>query len=437
MSANKPIQFFWFRRDLRNFDNHALHLALKSGQPVKCIFIFDEHILNELPAHDKRVSYIYHHLEQLHLWLKDFGSGLFIYKGKPISIWKSLIEKHQVKGIWCNEDYEPYAIQRDKAIADLANENGIKFTAVKDQVVAKAGEVLKANQEPYTVFTPYYNQWQKVIKIQDIPDYQVTPTQVSFVQEEADFPSLKQIGFEQISLPEMTPLVPLPKQLVNYKDNRDTPAKNGTSRLSVALRFGTISIRELSKYAHQQSETFLKELVWREFFSQILQHFPNVIKTPFKENYKHFNWKLNEKLIEAWVQGRTGYPIVDAGMRELNETGWMHNRVRMIVASFFTKHLLQDYRIGEAYFAEKLLDFELASNNGNWQWAAGCGCDAAPYFRVFNPYTQQEKFDPKFEYIKQWVPEFNTFDYPKPIVEHKPARERALQFYKEQLAEIS
>lgn len=432
MSAEKKA-IFWFRRDLRLYDNTALHHAVLSGFKVQCLFIFDDNITAKLPEDDKRVAFIYQALEKIHITLTALGSSLLIKSGSPVNIWQEMLQEGGIAAIYCNEDYEPYAPDRDKTIATMAAEKGVRFNAYQDHLVCKKGDILKADGSPYTVFTPYFKKWRETVNIDNLPDYpQITGENLA--KSNFSFPKRQALGFKGIA--NFVTSFSETALLTNYADTRNTPSIAGTSKMGAALRFGTASIRQLTKLAHQHSEVWLKELVWREFFSQIMQHFPNTTKEPFKAKYRQFEWPLNEEAITRWTEGKTGYPIVDAGMRELNETGWMHNRVRMIVASFFCKHLLQDYRIGEAYFAEKLIDYELASNNGNWQWAAGCGCDAAPYFRVFNPIIQQTKFDPNFHYIKQWVPEFGTFDYPKPMVDHKQARERALNFYKQQLETV-
>jgi len=421
---------FWLRRDLRLHDNAGLFHAMQSGLKVQCLFLFDYNISKNLPSTDKRFAFIYQALEKIHEQLKSMGSSLLVKNGFPINVWKEMLQKGDVKSIFCNEDYEPNAIKRDTQVANLAKDYGVSFNAYQDHVICKKGDVLKADGTPYTVFTPYFNKWLTKVIIDELPNYP-NVTSDKLVKSNYEFPERQVLGFNGYSnFPTDFSDFEL---LKNYAIKRDVPGVEGTSKIGAALRFGTISIRQATKLAHKYSDVWLKELVWREFFSQIMQHFPNTVKEPFKIKYRQLQWPLNEDALQRWIDGKTGYPIVDAGMRELRTTGWMHNRVRMIVASFLCKHLLQDYRLGEAYFAEKLIDFELSSNNGNWQWAAGCGCDAAPYFRVFNPTTQQQKFDPKFEYIKQWVPEFGTFDYPEPMVDHKQAREKAINFYKNQL----
>lgn len=422
---------FWLRRDLRLHDNAALYHAVRSGNKVQCLFIFDYSLSKGLPAADKRMAFIYQALENIQKQLKSMGSSLLVKNGYPIDVWKDLLKQGEISSIFCNEDYEPNAIKRDNEVARIAESHGVSFHSYKDHVVCKKGDILKSDGTAYTVFTPYYNKWLQQVNIDELPNYG-TITSTQLVKSNYEMPGRQALGFNGfVIFPTHFSDTEL---LKNYETTRDTPGIEGTSKIGAALRFGTMSIREATKLANKHSDIWLKELVWREFFSQIMQHFPNVVNEPFKANYRRLQWELNEEALERWMHGKTGYPIVDAGMRELNATGWMHNRVRMIVASFLCKHLLQDYRLGETYFAEKLMDYELASNNGNWQWAAGCGCDAAPYFRVFNPTTQQQKFDPKFAYIKQWVPEFGTFEYPQPMVDHKQARERAIVFYKEQLA---
>lgn len=413
---------FWFRRDLRLEDNTGLYHALHSGQQVLPVFIFDLAILNELPNDDARVSFIYQSLYKIHEELQKLGSSLLVRIGEPLDVWKDIITNFGVSEIYANEDYEPYAQKRDHMIKDLAKSNNIQWHTYKDQVIFGPNEVLKpSDDKPYTVYTPYKNRW--LFKFKTMDASVKSPIDRSrFLKFNKEIPSLSTIGFTQSSIKvkpyDLT-------QLDRYKTNRDFPARDGTSYLSVHLRFGTVSIRQAIEQLKASDEIFLSELIWREFFMQILYHFPHVVSQSFKSKYDAILWRNNEGEFEKWKKGETGYPMVDAGMRQLNESGYMHNRVRMVVASFLCKHLLIDWRWGEAYFAEKLLDYELSANNGNWQWAAGTGCDAAPYFRVFNPTEQLKKFDPKMEYVKKWVTEFIP-----PMVEHKFARLRALETYK-------
>jgi len=423
------INIFWFRRDLRLEDNTALFHALKSDLKVMPIFIFDREILDQLgEKSDKRVDYIHQVLTEINDELKKHKSSLKTFYGKPLEIFKQIIKDFDIDTVFCNRDYEPQAIQRDEAIAGFLNKKQIKFSDYKDQVIFEKDEVMKDDNSPYTVFTPYSKKWK--LNFNQIKNETFNGDFSNFVQiKNEEILSFKEIGFEKTDFEFKKPI--LEKKIIDsYDKNRDYPALDHTTRLGVALRFGTISVRKCVEFATKHNAIWLNELIWREFFMQILFHFPHVVNQSFKKKYENIEWRNDEKEFKLWCEGKTGYPIVDAGMRQLNETGFMHNRVRMITASFLTKHLLIDWRWGEAYFAEKLLDYELSSNNGNWQWAAGCGCDAAPYFRVFSPEAQTEKFDKDKKYIKQWLPE----DYnEKPIVEHKFARERALNVYKKGL----
>ena len=425
------VNIFWFRRDLRLDDNAGLYHALKSSLPVVPVFIFDTDILNKLDDEsDRRVEFIHAALESMQEKLVAMGTSLEVYHGTAIDTFKKLLSTYSINAVFTNHDYEPYARKRDGSIAALLKANGISFNTFKDQVIFEKDEVVKDNGTPYTVFTPYSRKWKATLI-----DFHLNPYPIKtcfnnfFKQQPRQIPSLGSIGFKATrkSFPSKT----LPEDLVaHYKEQRDFPGIAGTSKLGVHLRFGTISCRALAAKARELSETYLNELIWRDFYHMILWHFPQVGEgRAFKPHYDIIEWRHDEGEFERWCNGQTGYPIVDAGMRELNETGFMHNRVRMIVASFLAKHLLLDWRLGEAYFAEKLLDFDLAANNGGWQWAAGSGCDAAPYFRIFNPYLQTKKFDPELKYIKKWVPEFQEFNYPKPIIEHEVARKRSLEVY--------
>ncbi|WP_456459034.1 cryptochrome/photolyase family protein [Reichenbachiella sp.] len=412
----------WLRRDLRLEDNTALYHAIQSGKKVLPVFIFDQQILSELPNNDPRVSFIYDSLADIHIKLKKVGSSLCVRVGTPLEVWEELMDEYSIKSIYVNEDYEPYAIQRDESIKQLAISHGVEFHSFIDQVVFHPNEVLKPSDgKPYTIYTPYKNKWLE--KYQSHP-CKILPKidQSGFHPLNIEFPSLESFGFSRSAI-KVRPYDL--SQLDDYESSRDIPAKDATSYLSVHLRFGTVSIRQVIHQLKSKDKVFLSELIWREFFMQILYHFPDVVGQNFKSKYDGIEWRNDENDFEKWKNGETGYPMVDAGMRQLNETGYMHNRVRMVVASFLCKHLLIDWRWGEAYFAEKLLDYELSSNNGNWQWSAGTGCDAAPYFRVFNPSEQLRKFDPKMEYTKKWVTEFLP-----PIVDHSFARKRALEVYK-------
>ncbi|MEQ8426068.1 MAG: deoxyribodipyrimidine photo-lyase [Cyclobacteriaceae bacterium] len=417
---------FWFRRDLRLADNGGLYHALRENEYVLPVFIFDTTILDRLEdKKDRRVAFIYEALRQLKKELEEAGSSLLVVHSDPLVFFKSI----SPRAVYTNHDYEPYAKSRDEAIANNLTKRNIKFKSFKDQVIFEKDEVLKDDGHPYTVFTPYGKKWKANLKPFHYKPYPVEKYLNNLTQiDPMPLPSLSDIGFKSVES-DFPPRKIRTSVIEQYDRQRNYPAIDGTTRLSVHLRFGTISIRKLVSLALKKNEAWLNELIWREFYHMILWHFPHVEKA-FKPAYDQINWRNDPDEFKAWCEGRTGYPIVDAGMRELNATGFMHNRVRMIVASFLTKHLLIDWRWGEAYFAKKLLDFDLAANNGGWQWAAGSGCDAAPYFRVFNPYLQTDKFDPDFKYIRRWVPEFETDDYPAPIIEHSFARERVLKVYK-------
>ena len=428
------ITLFWFRRDLRLVDNHGLSQALQSGNPVLPIFIFDRNILDELEVKaDARLQFIFDTLEQLNHELAAYGSGLKTYFGTPEEVFRELVKTYLIELVIANRDYEPYAIQRDKSIHALLSDHGILFKGYKDQVIMDRRDVMKADGEPYTVFTPYSRKWKELFRQEMIDPYPVIFSADKLVQmQRQTVMPLAALGFKPVH--QEFPAKKVEEELIrDYQDTRNFPGIHGTSRLSVHLRFGTISIRYLVGNAFAWSATYLNELIWREFYMMILYHFPHVVNNSFRPQYDHIPWLNREDEFDAWCQGRTGYPIVDAGMHELNETGFMHNRVRMITASFLTKHLLIDWRWGEAYFAQKLLDYELASNNGGWQWAAGSGVDAAPYFRIFNPALQTQKFDPHNSYLDQWVPGWQSPDYPVPIVDHKAARDRAIATFRNAL----
>jgi deoxyribodipyrimidine photo-lyase len=421
---------FWFRRDLRVADNAGLYHALKAAMPVLPVFIFDTLILDKLDdKHDRRVDFIYQTLQQVKAELEEAGGSLLVLHGDPQKLFKKL----QPGAVYTNHDYEPYARERDAQVRQHLEARGIAFHSFKDQVIFEQDEVVKDNGEPYTVFTPYSRKWKNTLR----PFYAKSYPTERYVKhlkrvKPLSIPTMRDIGFAA-SHATFPPRTIRQTVIKDYHHTRDFPALAGTTRLSVHLRFGTVSIRKLVQVALRKNDTWLNELIWRDFYHSILWHFPHVAGNSFKPAYDHIAWRNDEKEFKAWCEGRTGYPIVDAGMRELSETGFMHNRVRMITASFLTKHLLIDWRWGEAYFAEKLLDFDLAANNGGWQWAAGSGCDAAPYFRVFNPTLQTEKFDPQGKYIKTWVPEAGTPAYPAPVVDHAQARDRALRVYKKAL----
>lgn len=425
------IAIFWMRRDLRLEDNAALYHALKSDQPVVPLFIYDTDILEKLDDKtDRRVDFINRSLLNLKVALEAYDASIEIHHGKPLDIFTSLIKKYNITAVYINHDYEHYALERDEMIRKLLQENAIRLYTFKDQVIFEKDEILKDNGKPYSIFTPYSRKWKE--KLNDFylkPYPSVKLLKHLFKQPALPFLSLEDIGFEKTNL--VSPPSEANTEVIRqYEKQRNFPGTQGTSRLGVHLRFGTISIRQLASYTKELSPVFLSELIWRDFYHCILWHFPQVGKgSSFKPAYDHIPWRNNEEEFEKWCNGETGYPIVDAGMHELNETGFMHNRVRMIVASFLCKHLLIDWRWGEAYFAQKLLDFDFASNNGGWQWAAGSGCDAAPYFRIFNPYLQTKKFDAALSYINRWVPGHQEFSYPPPIVEHDFARKRCLDVY--------
>ncbi len=445
----KPtINIFWFRRDLRLKDNAGLYHALKSDIPVLPIFIFDKNILERLEDRtDARVTFIHQTLATLKKELAALGSSLLIKYGTPKMVWEEILEAYNVKSVFTNRDYEAYALERDGMIKELVENNGGTFHTFKDHVIFEKEEVLKKDGLPYTVFTPYSRIWkakllEKMVAVeaangqtQDLSYYfKSYPNEKYFTNfyqtNPLPAPTLQEMDFEEtsIEIPDQT----VTRGLIrNYDQTRNFPAiAGGTSKLGIHFRFGTISVREKARHAQQLNEVFLNELIWRDFYAMILAHFPHVANGAFRKKYENIPWRNNEREFKKWCEGKTGYPMVDAGMRELNATGFMHNRVRMVTSSFLTKHLLIDWRWGEAYFAEKLLDFDLASNNGGWQWAAGCGTDAAPYFRIFNPTSQMQKFDKELKYVKKWIPEYETTAYPSPIVEHKFARERCLATFK-------
>ena len=435
--SKKEISIFWFRRDLRLDDNVGFLEALKSDFPVLPIFIFDKEIISKLPKNDARVTFLYKTLQAMRKKLQEENdSSLAIYYGKPFDIFKSITEDYSVKNIFTNRDYEPYAKERDTQIASFSLERNIIFKTFKDQVIFEKSDIVKGDGDPYVVYTPYKNKWKENFDADNDLKIHYTSQYLSNLIENTRLPnlSLSDLGFTKsdIEVPEydVTPTL-----IDNYEDTRNYPAiKNGTSRLGPHLRFGTVSVRKMMKKAiAEENEVFWSELIWREFFMSILWHFPHTVDNAFRPKYDRIDWRNNEIEFEKWKSGQTGYLLVDAGMRELNATGYMHNRVRMLAASFLCKHLLIDWRWGESFFAEKLLDYEMSSNVGNWQWAAGSGVDAAPYFRIFNPMTQVDKFDKNKEYIKKWIPEYNTDEYPEKMVDHKMARERCLETYKQAL----
>jgi deoxyribodipyrimidine photo-lyase len=428
---DKSMNIFWFRRDLRLDDNVGLFHALKDREDVLPIFIFDTTILSQLPAADARVTFIHELLSKIQDQLQEKGKSLALFYGNPIEVFPKIISENSIRMVYANHDYEPNARKRDKELNQLFTTNGIEFKTCKDQVIFEKSEVVKDDGKPYVVYTPYSNKWKEKLSKATLVHYNSEDFLDKITAHSYPFLSLKEIGFETSGI-KVQPFDISGQLIDNYEATRNFPALSGTSMLGTHLRFGSVSIRKMVMKASESSnQTFLKELIWREFFMQILWHFPHTLHKSFREKYDAIVWENNESLFQKWCEGKTGYPFVDAGMRELNTTGHMHNRVRMIVASFLCKHLLIDWRWGETYFATQLLDYEQSSNVGNWQWAAGSGVDAAPYFRIFNPTEQIKKFDKNLEYIKKWIPELETPAYPKPIVDHKEARERCLKIYKE------
>ena len=431
------VSIFWFRRDLRLDDNVGFLEALKSDYPVLPIFIFDKEILDKLPKDDARVTFIYETLQKMRDRLQnDHTSSLALFYGKPIDIWKQVLKDYEVKEVYTNRDYEPYAKKRDKEISSLFEEKNIDFKTFKDQVIFEKDDVVKGDGEPYIVYTPYKNKWLETFNEDNDLKIHYTSQHLNNLVENSRLPNLtlSEMGFETSSL-KIPDYDVTPTLIDNYEDTRNFPAQDGTSRLGPHLRFGTVSVRKMVKKAlSENNQVFWSELVWREFFMQILYHYPETVNNAFRKKYDRIDWRNNEEEFEKWKIGTTGFLLVDAGMRELNTTGYMHNRVRMLTASFLCKHLLIDWRWGETYFAEKLLDYEQASNVGNWQWAAGSGVDAAPYFRIFNPMTQVDKFDKERKYIKKFIPEYDTSEYPEKMVDHKEARERCLKTYKQALS---
>ena len=440
--THQPIVLFWFRRDLRLEDNRGLARALAfcraEGSQLVPIFIFDKVILDRLEDRcDRRVNFIVQTLAAMSKSLGQRGTGIACLHGEPVRVWTQLLkEGYDVRAVFTNGDYEPYARERDARVEKLLRASGIRFESFKDQVIFEKSDVVKEDGRPYSVFTPYFNKWRAAIKPSDLKNEACLKNAELYVSRDAKIfrgrsvPSLEALGFVPIDF-DFPQVRVETERLLKYGANRNRPAIRGTSQLGLHLRFGTVSIRKLVAKAFElKAETWLSELVWREFFMQILWHFPQVAERAFRSQYDLVQWRQDETGFQRWCAGQTGYPIVDAGMRELNATGFMHNRVRMIAASFLAKHLLIDWRWGEAYFAAKLLDFDLAANNGNWQWVVGSGCDAAPYFRVFSPDLQEKKFDADGGYVQKWIPELGTESYPAAIVEHSMARIRALAAFK-------
>ncbi|SFV29556.1 cryptochrome/photolyase family protein [Thermoflavifilum thermophilum] len=424
------VNICWLRRDLRLHDQAALYHALRKGIPVIVIFIFDRHILDELDdPQDRRMTFIYTQLEKINQQLIALGSSLITFYDTPLDAFQKLIQQFHVQEVYTNRDYEPYARKRDEQIATFLQEKGMAFYDFKDQVIFDRDEILKSDGTPYTVYTPYSKQWKQKLNTFYLQSYPVEQYLGNLFQMPAQpLPPLESMGFQRLQIA-FPPEEPDENIIRHYHEWRDYPAMNGTTKMSVHLRFGTISIRELVRKARALNEKYLNELIWREFYQMILWHFPHVVHQCFKPEYDRIEWLNDEEAFRRWCEGRTGCPMVDAGMRQLNATGYMHNRLRMITASYLTKNLLIDWRWGEAYFAKQLLDYDLASNNGGWQWSAGCGCDAAPYFRLFNPDLQAQRFDPDYQFIKQWVPEYGSPEYPAPLISHQEARKRCLDAY--------
>ena len=429
------ISIFWFRRDLRLHDNKALFHALQSEEKILPIFIFDIDILKKIPKDDARISFIYSELKAMNMHLEAYGTEIKMFHGNPKEVFKSLMKNYTIVKVFTNHDYEPYAIKRDLEIKEVVSTSKIDFQTYKDQVIFEKNEITKKDGNPYVVYTPYSRKWLEKYETNKPENY---PSEDLldrlYKKTKSETLTLSDIGFIETSIPIKNYI--FNSRIINeYEETRNFPALDNTSKLGPHLRFGTVSVRQMvSRADAYENKIFLKELIWREFFMQILWHFPETHKNSFKSKYDRIIWRNNEKEFKKWCEGNTGYPMVDAGMRQLNKTGFMHNRVRMLVGSFLCKHLLIDWRWGEAYFAEKLHDYEMSSNVGNWQWVAGTGVDASPYFRIFNPTSQIQKFDKELKYIKKWVPDFQEITYPNPMVEHKFARERCLKTYKDALA---
>ena len=429
------ISIFWFRRDLRLHDNKAFFHALQSEEKILPIFIFDIDILKKIPKNDARISFIFSELKAMNTHLESFETEIKMFHGNPKEIFGSLMKKYNIVKVFTNHDYEPYAVKRDVDIKELLTTSKIDFQTHKDQVIFERNEITKKDGKPYVVYTPYSKKWLEKYETNKPENY---PSEDFldrlYKKTKSKTLTLSDIGFIETNTPIKNYI--FNSRIINeYEETRNFPALDNTSKLGPHLRFGTVSVRQMvSRADAQENKIFLKELIWREFFMQILWHFPETHKNSFKSKYDRIIWRNDEEEFKKWCDGNTGYPMVDAGMRQLNKTGFMHNRVRMLVGSFLCKHLLIDWRWGEAYFAEKLHDYEMSSNVGNWQWVAGTGVDASPYFRIFNPTSQIQKFDKDLKYIQKWVPDFQELTYPSPMVDHKFARERCLKTYKDALA---
>lgn len=431
MTPSRPsVSIFWFRRDLRLNDNKGLYYALKSSPNVLPLFIFDENILSGLPAGDHRVEFLHHILQELDHDLRACGSGLLVKEGTPQAVFRQLLEDYHIENVFCNGDHEPYGQERDQQVRHLLELHHLSLLSSIDHLIMEKNDVLKSDGTPYLVFTPYSRQWKGVVGEKQLQHYPSEQLKERFYKS-----PVPRFSFLKASAGVVFPRADLSEDTIRgYDRTRDFPALDGTTHSGPFLRFGTLSIRELVKKAIQWNETFLNELIWREFYAMILWHFPHVVDQAFRPEYDRIRWRNEDEDFERWKQGKTGYPMVDAGMRQLAATGFMHNRLRMVTASFLSKHLLIDWRWGETWFAEKLFDYELSSNNGGWQWSAGTGTDASPFFRIFNPVQQQKKFDPELEYVKRWIPEHGTTQYPQPMVDHKMARQRCLDAYRQALS---
>ncbi len=466
---------FWFRRDLRTNDNAGLYHALKAGKRVYCTFIFDREILDHLPSKaDRRVEFIWESVRELADTLNRHGGALIVRYARASDEIPALAQELKVDAVFTNEDYEPAAIARDKKVAAALHANGITFEQFKDTVIFEKDEVLTQAAKPFSVFTPYKNAWLKKLTDFYLKPYPTERYVGNLAKSAAApaIPTLADMGFTSTNIKSLVTCGVTGAALLrddfidrmaDYRVARDFPSVKGVSYLSVHNRFGTISIRELATIAHAETikrknegaETWLSELIWRDFYFQILWHTPHAATSAYKREYDALTWENDKTLFQAWCEARTGYPIIDAAMRQLNQSGYMHNRLRMIVASFLTKDLLIDWRWGEKYFADHLNDFDLSANNGGWQWAASTGCDAQPYFRIFNPITQSERFDPQGKFIRKYLPELKNIpdkfihapwtlppidataknfligrDYPQPIVDHAVQRDKALAMYK-------
>lgn len=422
----EKINVFWFRRDLRINDNHALFNALKSGLKVVPIFIFDKDILKEFPnTNDRRLNFIYKELKNINNKLLEFNSSILIFNSTVKSSFENLLQKFNVNAVFYNKDYEPYATKRDSEIELYLKERGIEFKGYKDHVIFETNEIVKPDKTPYTVFTPYSKKWKLLLETEMLKTFESEELIKNFLTFEGRFPTLKELGYNELDY--IFPKSNFNKNVIrSYETQRNFPHLDGGSKLGVHLRFGTISIRTAVNNALKFSDCWLNELIWREFFIQLMWHFPKNEHFCFKQKYNYFEWLNDEAKFDKWCKAETGFQIVDAGIRELIQTGYMHNRVRMITANFLTKLLQIDWRWGERFFAEHLLDYELAINNGNWQWAAGTGADAAPYFRIFNPLEQIKKFDSNNIYIDKWLPK-EKYKQIKPIVDYKVARSQYLE----------